>query len=395
MNSCQNGPDSNEGIQPISLADVLRFGLVESPQKHEFHQHVWRAFNAIMLCRTPALGGHHYRCSNCAKDHSTPHSCRNRHCPTCQGGQAYEWLKKQEESLLPIPYFHIIFTLPHGLNELIAHNQASLYKLLFDCANQTLLEFGRNRWNAQIGVTSILHTWGQTLYPHYHLHCIVTGGGLSFDGMSWKATKPYFCFPVKALSKVFRAKYLNGLQQLWDKGILHCNLDLPKLLKKMVRRKWVVYAKRPFAGPQQVLSYLSLYTHRVAISNGRIIALNKDDATVTFAYKDYADKSRKKTMTLKVVEFLRRLSYHVIPKRFVKIRHYGILSHRNRKEKITIARELLANDNSRKLVSANEPAAVAHQENEPTIPSCPYCGQHTLVLIAITRANSIRTFKPP
>jgi hypothetical protein len=319
-----------------------------------------------------------------------PHSCGNRHCPSCQKLNGAQWLEQQTEHLLPIPYFHVVFTLPHELNLLIRHNQASLYALLFSSATATLLEFGRNNLKATLGVTAVLHTWGQNLGDHYHLHCVVSGGGLSLDGRSWVSLRPRWLFPVRALSVVFRAKFRDGLQQLFDRTQLQFPGSEPRLaeptvfarwLGRLCRPQWVVYTKRPFAGPQAVLGYLCRYTHRVAITNSRLEALDLQNGTVTFRYKDYAHDRQIRSMTLALVEFLRRFCLHILPPRFVKIRHYGLLSNRDRSARIAQARALLA------LVPAQsgeaKEAAMTLKHIEPTPLVCPHCGQRALVLIAI------------
>jgi hypothetical protein len=340
-----------------------------------------------MACRTPALGGHRYRCQQCGQAHFVPHSCRNRHCPLCQGKAARDWLLKQEESLLPVPYFHLVFTLPHVLNPLIRQNQRALYTLLFEAASQTLLEFGRNRFQAQLGITAVLHTWSQTLLDHYHLHCIVTGGGLSKDGSRWVGSATRYLFAVRALSKVFRAKYCAGLEQLYanDKLEFHGQLkaisepgSFRKLLLESVRCKWVVYAKRPFAGPQQVLAYLSRYTHRVAISPRRLLALDESNERVSFAWRDYADGSKPKTMALDLGEFVRRFCLHLLPERFVKIRHFGFLSNRARQAKVAQVRMLVG------MVLAS--VALAAAKARP-LRTCPHCGSSRLLLIEIVRSR--------
>lgn len=342
-----------------------------------------KILRALAACRTSALGGHRYRCAQCGRDHFVPHSCRNRHCPQCQGAQALDWLAGQESALLPIPYFHLVFTLPHALNPMIGQNRRALLNLLFDAVNQTLLEFGRQRLKAQIGITAVLHTWGQTLGDHYHLHCVVSGGGLALDGSGWISSSPYYLFPIKALSRMFCGKFCAGLQRLERQGALefHGQLtrlrqpqEFARLLREAREHKWVVYAKRPFAGPQQVLAYLSRYTHRVAISNGRLLAV--DERQVTFRYKDYADGQRPKTMTLALEEFIRRFCLHLLPERFVKIRHYGLVSNRDRQARLARARQCLG-------------AAAPATESEPSPPipvaepapalRCPYCGAVALV----------------
>lgn len=348
--------------------------------------------NALLRCHTVELGGHLYHCADCGREHFIAHSCRNRHCPSCQGAGADAWLARQSESLLPVPYFHIVFTLPHSLNGVIRQNQRALYKLLFDSASATLLEFGRQRLKAQIGVTAVLHTWSQTLLDHYHLHCIVTGGGLLLDGSGWKSSNPHYLFPVRALSKVFRAKFRDGLRTLSEQGALgfHGSMaplnevdKFDELVAGACTQPWVVYAKEPFAGPRAVLAYLSRYTHRVAIGNGRLVALDRAAGTVTFHYKDYADHSRRKRMTLSLPEFVRRFCLHLLPARLVKIRHYGLLGNRQRLRKITAARAHL---NAQRSTPSAAPALVA-AGSVTRVATCPHCGSDRLRLIARLRRS--------
>lgn len=374
--------------EKLTVAKVIASAL-RHPQN--LCAHVWKTLNAILRCRTPALGSHHYRCADCGRDHLVPHSCRNRHCPDCQGANAHEWLERQEEDLLPVPYFHVVFTLPHSLNPLIAQNPRALHSLLFECVSATLLEFAHNKFGVRPGITAVLHTWSQTLLEHHHLHCIVTGGGLSADGQLWCAIKPNYLFPVRALSVVFAAKYRDGLKALFARGKLQFHGKLAaladprafaRLVRTACRTKWNVYAKRPFGGPKQVLSYLSRYTHRIAIGNRRILALDQSARTVTFAYKDYAADAKRKTMTLGLDEFLRRLCLHILPARFVKIRHYGLLANRGRDGRVERARQLIG-----------EPVPQAQPSEEPEGPTdqtrgksqllCPHCGSARLCLHSI------------
>lgn len=332
-----------------TLGRILRpFLAVPSAGTRRLSPHQWKTLHALARCRTSALGGQVFYCPHCRREHVVAHSCRNRHCPHCQGAQAADWLEQQAAALLPVPYFHLVFTLPHALNGLIRQNRATLFKLLFDAASQTLLEFGVQRWQAQLGITAVLHTWSQTLADHYHLHCIVTGGGVARDQSRWVAGSPRYLFPVRALSRMFRGKFLAGLNARFAAGQLEFHGQLQQLaaraqfgalLRQAAQPEWVVYAKRPFAGPAQVLAYLSRYTHRVALSPQRLLAT--DGKSVTFAYKDYADGSRPKTMTLGTAEFVRRFCLHVLPERFVKIRHYGLLGNRQKRTRLARARELL------------------------------------------------------
>lgn len=377
-------PPGETGRAPpgLTLGEILRASLPAYGRAHRLPAHHWKVLNALSRCRTAALGGHQYRCAQCGGEHFVPHSCRNRHCPACQGVNSHQWLAKQQAVLLPVPYFHVVFTVPHALNPLIAQNQAGLYNLLFAAASQTLLAFGRQKFGGAVGITAVLHTWGQTLVDHYHLHCIVTGGALTADGARWVKSHPRYLFPVAALAEVFRAKFCAGLQRLHATGQLQCHgalqaLSEPAALAQLVRTAcasdWVVYSKRPFAGPAQVLAYLARYTHRVGISPRRLVAFDAAAGTVTFRYKDYADQCRAKTMTLAAAEFVRRLRLHFLPERFVKIRHYGLLANRDRQSRVAAARHRLG---APPLAPAVTPAA-------PVIP-CPHCGQPALVLVGVT-----------
>lgn len=365
-----------------TLGQVLRTGLGDSDSLR-LCPHQWKTVRALAACRTGALGGQLFHCAHCRREHFVAHSCRNRHCPQCQGGLAVDWLEQQQAALLPIPYFHLVFTLPHSLNGLIRQNRRALFNLLFDAASQTLLEFGRGRLQAQIGITAVLHTWSQTLLDHYHLHCIVTGGGLALEGKRWVRSPAHYLFPVQALSPMFRGKFLAGLNELFEAGELEFHGQLQALgdpsafitlLQQAARTSWVVYAKRPFAGPRQVLAYLSRYTHRVAISNRRLLCA--DAQSVSFTYKDYAEGARRKTMTLDTPEFVRRFCLHILPRGFVKIRHYGLLGNRQRRERLDQARQLLGAARPIKDRLTSTPIT-------PETPRerCPFCQQPTLVFL--------------
>jgi len=348
--------------------------------------HQWKTLRALAACRTGALGGQAYFCPSCRREHVVAHSCRNRHCPHCQGAAAVDWLAQQAATLLPVPYFHLVFTLPHSLNGLIRQNRAALFKLLFAAATQTLLEFGAERLDAQLGITAVLHTWSQTLGDHYHLHCIVTGGGVARVPSRWVATASHYLFPVRALSRRFRGKYLAGLNGLFTTGKLAFHgqrqetatpAKFAALLRPAAQPEWVVYAKRPFAGPEQVLAYLSRYTHRVALSPRRLLAT--DGHTVTFAYKDYADDSRPKTMALGTAEFVRRFCLHVLPERFVKIRHYGLLGNRHKQARLAHARQLLGVAPLPAPQPLPELLQAAPRQASPVC--CPFCQRPGLVKV--------------
>ena len=312
-----------------------------------------KVMSAIENCRTAALGGHVERCEDCAHERVAYNSCRNRHCPKCQGAAARQWLAEREAELLPVPYYHVVFTLPAAIGALAFANKAVVYDLLFKKAAETLITIAADpkHLGARIGLTAVLHTWGSALTHHPHLHVIVPGGGLSPDGSCWIARKPGFFLPVRVLSRLFRRLFLEGLKALKEAGKLAFFGDIAPLADKdafdaalapLRRSEWVVYAKRPFAGPQAVLAYLARYTHRVAISNSRLVAF--DEAGVAFAWKDYRIRGRDrfKTMTLDAAEFIRRFLMHVLPTGFHRIRHYGLFASAVRAQNVERARQLLA-----------------------------------------------------
>ena len=301
-----------------------------------------RTLQAISQCRTAALGGHIDACSDCGHLRISYNSCRNRHCPKCQGLNRHRWVHKRMEELLPVPYFHLVFTLPHQLNELALLQPRTIYQLLFHTAWHTIQTLGKDhKWlGAQMAMTAVLHTWGQNLQLHPHLHCIVPAGGITGQG-KWKAL-PYahkYLFPAKVLKQLFRNKFMARIKHLIKAGQIPVQLHNWKVLShKLYRKKWVVFAKRPFAGPQQVIQYLGKYTHRIAISNQRLLSL--DNTGIHFSYKDYRDGKRK-VMCLKPVEFLRRFCLHILPSGFRRIRHYGFLSNAVKKEKLDLIRKAL------------------------------------------------------
>jgi hypothetical protein len=306
---------------------------------------------SIELCRTAALGGHLERCDQCGHERNAYNSCADRHCPKCQSLARAKWLEKRQAELLQVEYFHVVFTLPEPLAQLSLQNKREMYDLLFRATAETLQTIAADpeHLGAQIGFFCILHTWGQTLTAHPHLHCVVPGGGISLDGSRWVACRPGFFLPVKVLSRRFRNVYLRYLEQAHAAGKLQFYGDLESLadplsfarfLAPLHEMEWVVYAKPPFGGPERVLDYLGRYTHRVAISNHRLIELK--NGQVTFSYKDYKHEQRQKVMTLSADEFLRRFLLHVLPDGFQRIRHYGLLGNRHRAENLARCRELLA-----------------------------------------------------
>jgi hypothetical protein len=355
--------------------------------------------SAITQCRTAALGGHVLRCDGCGLDQLSYNSCRNRHCPKCQSSAAKRWLDARQADLLPVEYYHVVFTLPAPIADIAYQNKAALYGLLFDIAAETMLRIAADpkHLGAGIGATLVLHTWGSALTHHPHAHGIVPGGGLASDGSRWIACRPGFFLPVRVLSRLFRRRFLEELQRLHGSGQMrffgeHAALAEPAAFKAWLaplrQCEWVVYAKRPFAGPQAVLAYLSRYTHRVAISNSRLLAM--DERGVTFRWKDYRakGKTRHKAMTLSPQEFMRRFLLHVLPGGFHRIRHYGLLANSNRRHNLTLARALLQVPPPLPDESAGEASIVP----APTF-VCAHCGHAMVVLRVFLRHCSIRA--PP
>jgi hypothetical protein len=344
--------------------------------------------SAIERCRSAALGGHVLCCEDCAQIQIAYNSCRNRHCPKCQGSAARRWLQDRQGDLLPVDYYHVVFTLPAPISDIAYHNKAVIYALLFQAAAETLLTIAADpkRLGARLGITAVLHTWGSALTHHPHLHCIVPGGGLSLDGQRWVACKSGFFLPVRVLSRLFRRLLLEKLSAAHHAGRLqffgaHQPLTdaaaFAGYLAPLRTIDWVVYAKRPFAGPEAVLAYLSRYTHRVAISNSRLITY--DERGVTFKWKDYRAKRRHryKTMTLATPEFIRRFLIHVLPAGFHRIRHYGLFANPVRAKQLPRLRELLANDTA----DSNSPIKRTTDDEPPTSTyTCPACGAPMIII---------------
>jgi hypothetical protein len=352
----------------LEVADVIRSHGEAFLQKYGSHLDGMqkKALRELARCRTAALGGHVERCLDCGGERIAYNSCRNRHCPKCQALARARWLERESGYRLPVAYHHVVFTLPAELAELASTQASALYNLLMQSAAETLRAVAANpkRLGAQIGVLMVLHTWGQNLHHHPHVHCVVTGGGLSCNDRGqvdasprWVSCRPGFFLPVRVLSRVFRSKFLAGLRALGASG----QLPLPELAP-LYAKDWVVYAKPPFGGPEQVLKYLARYTHRVAISNHRLVRL--EAGQVTFRYRDYAEARHEKQLTLSAEEFLRRFVQHVLPKGFMKIRHYGLLASRQREARLQQARKLLLP------LPAGAAVGIAPAE----APRCPACG---------------------
>ena len=318
------------------LADIFRQYSESFQQTHRVSACEQKVIRAVSVCRTQELGGHLDRCDVCGFERPAYNSCRNRHCPKCQALAKARWLEKQTAELLPVGYFHLVFTLPHELNRLILAHKKTVLRLLFKAVSETLLEFGQTRLKGTLGIIAVLHTWDRTLKDHFHLHCLVPAGALSFDQSRWVAARKNFLFPVKALSQVFRGKFLALLQQACDKGkIPPANNEINASRQK----NWIVYSKQPFGSPQTVLDYLGRYTHRVALSNDRIVKV--ENGQVTMSYRDRKDGDRKKTITLEAHEFIRRFLLHVLPDGFMRIRHFGFLANRSKKQSLAQCRKLL------------------------------------------------------
>ena len=346
-----------------------------------------RALRAIADCRTPALGGHRDRCTCCAHEHLLWNSCRNRHCPGCGGEARAAWLEAREEDVLDVPYFHAVFTIPEQLNALVLHAPAVLYAILIRAAGESLLSVARTRLRATLGVLAVLHTWGQTLSFHPHVHCVVTGGGLSLDGQKWvRLRKLTFLLAVKVLSRRFRSEVTAAVRGAVRDGSLTFppsipdNSALERLLEASCRSDWHAYLKKPFGGPAQVLAYLASYTHRIAISNSRIVAFDGRD--VTFRWRDYRQAYASKTMTLDALAFLRRFAMHIVPPRFVRVRYFGFLANRIRRESVTRARLLIASRTSLRRTDTTKPPRR----------QCQQCHQGTMVMYVRIERTLERTW---
>ncbi len=375
---------------PLEVADIIRAvgkGFIEKHRSWLTGLHL-KVLSAIERCRTAALGGHRDRCSRCGHTVAISYnSCRNRHCPKCQTNARDKWLAARQKELLDVAYVHVVFTLPRELAPLVFHNKKLLYTLLFRASAATLLEVAADpkHLGAEIGFLSVLHTWGQNLLHHPHVHCVVPAGGLSPDHKGWVRPRFPFFLPVKVLSRVFRGKFVAGLKRMFRNG----ELCLPGALKPLAQEKafcsflrtlfrqdWVVYAKRPFGGPQHILHYLARYTHRVAISNHRLVSFA--DGKITFRWKDYAHGGKQRLMTLTAEEFLRRFLLHTLPRGFVRIRFFGFLTHRRRAALLPLCCQLLGANAQPGLAPATT------QADKPPTWTCPLCGGPMIVIERLT-----------
>jgi hypothetical protein len=383
----------------LEVADVFRDGQSRfvAQYGHTLRPEQRRVLAAIIRCRTAELGGHVQRCDECGHQRIQYNSCRNRHCPKCQATARAAWLEARQAELLPIPYFHVVFTLPEEIRPLALQNKRIVYGILFRAAAETLREVAANpkHLGAEVGFLAALHTWGQNLMHHPHVHCVVTGGGLAPGRSRWvpcqqsRRRKKLFFVPVQILSRVFRGKFIAFLKQAFRKGQLLFHGKLAPLIQPTmferqldtsVKKNWVVYAKRPFGGPDRVLKYLARYTHRVAISNQRLVELR--DGQVSFRYKDYAAGEQSKVMTLSTAEFIRRFLMHTLPNGFVRIRYYGFLANRDRHHRLDQCRRLLGASNH--LTQSTEEVKVPLEDAScPSPTTCPICRRQSLVIIDV------------
>lgn len=386
----------------LEVADIFRaFGPAyreaygqEMPVRH------LRVMRAIEICRTAELGGHVDQCDHCGASRISYNSCRNRHCPKCQSLEKERWLEAREKDLLPTSYFHLVFTLPEGLRPLALRNQKVIYNLLFKSGSESLIELAKDskHLGAEIGFMAILHTWSQTLIDHPHLHCLVPGGGLSLDGKRWVSSRQDFFIAVKVLSALFRGKFLDGLKKAYESGELRFAGQIEGLkeatafkrfLSDLYDQEWVVYCKPPLKDPLKVMDYLGRYTHRVALSNDRLV--KREGSQVTFRWRDSADNNKIKWLTLEAFEFIRRFLLHVLPDQFVKIRYYGILSHRNRKRKLLWCKRLLG------VLTSREPEKVVKETWQDLLTRitgidprvCPHCGKGKMIQREILSVCSV------
>lgn len=381
----------------VELAGIFRKHGQQYRQQQQLTRSQLRVMRAIEVCRTAALGGHLEKCTHCPHRRNAYNSCRNRHCPKCQNLERSRWLASRKAELLPVQYFHVVFTLPEQMARIAFYNQKAVYGILFGAASETLLTIASDgkHLGAGIGGFSILHTWGQNLLYHPHLHCVVAGGGLAKDHQRWIGCRPGFFLPVRVLSRLFRRLFLEALEQAFQARKLLFPGELKALadpeawsaqLAPVKEMEWVVYAKPPFGGPQQVVEYLGRYTHRVAISNQRLLAM--DDGYVTFQWKDYRHKNKQKSrlMTVASQEFIRRFLLHTLPDGFQRIRHFGFLANRHRKQRLALCRRLLSTPIADLLPQPEQHAALLQSGANGTCLPCPKCRAGSMVKVGVLAA---------
>jgi Putative transposase/Transposase zinc-binding domain len=358
------------------LADIFRRYGESYRRMHRLSACQQKVMRAVSVCRTQELGGHLDRCDACGFERPAYNSCRNRHCPKCQSLAKARWLEKQTSELLPVGYYHLVFTLPHELNPLVLANKKILLALLFKAVSETLLEFGHRRLKGTLGIIAVLHTWDQTLKDHFHLHCLVPAGALSPDHSRWIKARQNFLFPVKALSRVFRGKFLDLLKQATKKA----KIETPsETLQDLRQKNWNVYSKKPFGSPATVLDYLGRYTHRVALSNDRILKI--DNEKVLLSYRDRKDGDRKKTLALEADEFIRRFLLHVLPDGFMRIRHFGFLANRSKKQSLAQCRKLLDLNTALPKSPVLSAKDLLLKITGVDLSRCPCCGEGTMTIV--------------
>lgn len=377
------------GVRPRwEVADIFRVHGMAYRKAHPLPRSHMKVMRAIERCRTASLGGHIQQCDSCSFQRQAYNSCRNRHCPKCGSLDKARWLEDRKAELLPVGYFHLVFTLPHELNPLALSNKKVVCDILFKAVSQTLLEFARTRLGGLLGFICVLHTWDQTLRDHFHLHCLIPAGALSFDRSHWIPARQGFLFPVRALSLVFRGKFLDLLQKAVTKDQLRyvgrCaplaqSKAFHQFIRSLAAKKWVVYAKRPFSVPDKVLDYLGRYTHRVAISNNRILSL--DQGRVTFSYRDRKNANRLRPMTLESDEFIRRFLLHVLPDGFMRVRHFGFLANRSKKQNLAQCRELLGVEPQPYPTPKKTARQMMLEVTGFDLALCPVCKVGTLIVI--------------
>src|SRR5919108_2385327 len=360
------------------LADIFRRYGERFEQTHRVSAAEHKVIRAVSVCRTQDLGGHLDRCDACGFERPAYNSCRNRHCPKCQSLAKARWLEKQTAELLPLGYFHLVFTLPHELNRLVLANKKIVLSVLFKSVSETLLEFGRSRLGGILGIIAVLHTWDQKLQDHFHLHCLVPAGALSLDHSRWISARKNFLFPVEALGLVFRGKFLDLLKQACDQGKIETITQ--QAIKELRKKNWVVYSKKPFGSPKTVLDYLGRYTHRVALSNDRILSI--DGGQVAFSDRDRKDSERKKVMTLDAHEFIRRFLLHVLPDGFIRIRHFGFLANRSKKQALARCRKLLDLDPAWPHCPIESAKDMLLKITGVDLTRCPCCHNGTMIVVA-------------
>jgi len=387
-------PAGTESERPRwEVADIVRLYGDTYRQTYEVSPAQQKVLEAITTCRTAQRGGHAEHCPQCGFERYAYNSCRNRHCPKCQTLTKAQWIAARQADLLPVPYFHTVFTLPHELNPLILGNKRLLLGLLFQAASQTLLQFGRHNLGGQLGGVMVLHTWDQLLQPHFHVHCLVPGGALANDGAQWVSTHPKFLFPVKALGTVFRAKFLEALRHPRTTTALRLPEGGLPCRDQLAAKEWIVYAKRPFAGPKQVVEYLGRYTHRVAIANHRIVAVH--DGQVCFTYRNRRQGNQLQTATVNAHTFLRRFLLHVLPAGFVRLRHYGFLANRCKAQALRHCRQVLGQPLPPPTPKKKTVTQWMEQWTGIDITRCPQCGQRPLLRTPLPLTGAVLPRAPP